>query len=167
MQRFIEIWAVDFEFTAPAGERPRPICLAAWELRSGRRLRLWEDDLRRLPGPPYRTDDQVVFLAYYASAEMGCHLALGWPLPENVIDLFTEFRNRTNGVPTAAGAGLLGACIELGIDCMDATEKEQMRQLAIRGGPWTDEEKRALLDYCESDVATLSKILEKFYEVGS
>jgi hypothetical protein len=98
---------------------------------------------------------------------MGCHLALGWPLPENVIDLFTEFRNRTNGVPTAAGAGLLGACIELGIDCMDATEKEQMRQLAIRGGPWTDEEKRALLDYCESDVATLSKILEKFYEVGS
>jgi hypothetical protein len=50
---------------------------------------------------------------------------------------------------------------------MDATEKEQMRQLAIRGGPWTDEEKRALLDYCESDVATLSKILEKFYEVGS
>jgi hypothetical protein len=96
---------------------------------------------------------------------MKCHLALGWPMPENVIDLYTEFRNRTNGIPTVAGAGLLGALIELGIDCMDATEKDDMRQLAIRGGPWTEAEKAALLEYCESDVAALPKLLEKFYEL--
>ena len=37
-------------------------------------------------------------VAYYASAEIGCHLALGWPVPQRVLDLFTEFRNHTNGV---------------------------------------------------------------------
>jgi DNA polymerase I len=165
LRRFGEIWAADFEFTEPPGERPTPICLVAWELRSGKRSRLWGDELRRLPWPPYRTDRDVLFVAYYASAEMKCHLALGWPMPENVIDLYTEFRNRTNGIPTVAGAGLLGALIELGIDCMDATEKDDMRQLAIRGGPWTEAEKAALLEYCESDVAALPKLLEKFYEL--
>ena len=96
LRRFGEIWAVDFEFTEPPGERPKPICLVAWELHSGKRLRLWEDELRRLSSPPYRTGSDVLFVAYYASAEMKCHLALGWPMPENVIDLYTEFRNRTN-----------------------------------------------------------------------
>jgi hypothetical protein len=165
LQRFSEIWAADFEFTEPPGERPIPICLVAWELRSGKRLRVWEDELSHLPCPPYRTDHDILFVAYYASAEMKCHLVLGWPTPENVIDLYPEFRNRTNGLPTAAGAGLLGASVELGIDCIDAAEKEDMRQLAIRGGPWTAVERAALLDYCESDVAVLSKILERFYEL--
>jgi hypothetical protein len=164
LKRFSEIWVVDFEFTEPPGERPLPICLVAWELRSGKRLRLWEDELRRLPAPPYRTDPDVLFVAYYASAEMKCHLALGWPLPENVIDLFAEFRNRTNGIPPVSGSSLLGAALAFGIECIDAAEKDDMRQLAIRGGPWTDVEKAALLDYCESDVVLLSKLLEKFYE---
>jgi len=31
--------------------------------------------------------------------------------------------------------------------------------LATRGGPWTEPEKRALLAYCESDVAALAKLL--------
>jgi len=35
-----EIWAVDFEFVGDPGENPKPVCLAAWELRSGRKLRL-------------------------------------------------------------------------------------------------------------------------------
>ena len=55
----------------------------------------------------------MLFVAYYASAEIGCHLALGWPVPERVLDLFTEFRNHTNGIPTVSGAGLLGALAHL------------------------------------------------------
>ena len=35
-----------FEFSAPPGERPDPVCLVAREFRSGRTLRLWQDDLR-------------------------------------------------------------------------------------------------------------------------
>jgi hypothetical protein len=34
-----------------------------------------------------------------------------------------------------------------------------MRELALRGGPWTAEERRALLDYCEADVIALDRLL--------
>jgi DNA polymerase-1 len=34
-----------------------------------------------------------------------------------------------------------------------------MRELIMRGGPWTEEEKIAVLDYCESDVLALAKLL--------
>jgi hypothetical protein len=39
-----------------------------------------------------------------------------------------------------------------------------MRDLAIRGGPWTGEEREALLDYCESDVRLLEKLLPAMIE---
>jgi hypothetical protein len=42
---------------------------------------------------------------------------------------------------------------------MDAAEKEAMRKLAIRGGPWTSAEREALLGYCEPDVLALAKLL--------
>ena len=34
-----------------------------------------------------------------------------------------------------------------------------MRALALRGGPYTDAEKIALIDYCETDVVALAKLL--------
>ena len=103
---FREIWAVDFEFgpnfKEKPGENPEPVCLVAWELRSGQKLRLWQDQFGAIP--PYPTGPEALFVAYYASAEIGCHLALGWPVPERVLDLFTEFRNHTNGVSTSNGS---------------------------------------------------------------
>ncbi|MEA3278359.1 MAG: DNA polymerase I, partial [Pseudomonadota bacterium] len=86
---FRKVWLVDFEFSAPPGERPRVVCLVAWELRSGATLRIWQDELQGMERPPYAVDGGAVFVAYYASAEMGCHLALRRPLPVNVLDLFT------------------------------------------------------------------------------
>ena len=82
---FQEIVLVDFEFQSGHGERPQPVCLVAWELRSGRKLRLWRDQFG--PAPPYRTDANTLFVSYYASAELGCHLALGWPTPVRLLDL--------------------------------------------------------------------------------
>ncbi len=156
---FREVWLVDFEFSAPSGERPRVVCLVALELGSGRKLRVWEDELLIMDRPPYAIDSDSLFVAYYASAEVGCHLVLGWPLPNNVLDLFAEFRNTTNGLPLHCGAGLLGALIWFGLTGIETAEKESMRQLAQRGGPWTEAEKKALLDYCESDVAALARLL--------
>jgi DNA polymerase I len=156
--RFREIWLADFEFSAPPGEVPRPICLVAHELRSGKRLRLWEEELRR-PDSPYPTGVDCLLVAYYASAELGCHLALGWPLPERVLDLYVEFRNLTNGIPLACGSGLVGALTYFGEPTLEASEKDSMRQLAQRGGPWTAEERGALLAYCESDVEALKRLL--------
>ena len=86
-------------------------------------------------------------------------MALGWPVPERVLDLFTEFRNHTNGVPTDSGAGLLGALAFHGLDGIGAVEKDEMRALVLRGGPWSDAERVAILDYCESDVEALARLL--------
>jgi DNA polymerase-1 len=154
---FGEIWAVDFEFDAKPGENPEPVCLVAWELRSGRRARLWRDEFGS--EPPYPTGPDALFVAYYSSAEIGCHLTLRWPVPERVLDLFTEFRNHTNGTPTVGGAGLLGALAHYGLDSIGTVEKEEMRDLVLRGGPWSDVERTAILDYCESDVAALARLL--------
>ena len=154
-----EVWLADFEFSAPNGERPRPICLVARELIGGRVVRLWFDDLAGMIRPPFSIGDDTLFVAYYASAELGCFLALGWPMPARILDLFCEFRNVTNGLPTPCGAGLLGALAHYGLDAMGAAEKDSMRDLAIRGGPYTDTERTALLDYCQSDVDSLARLL--------
>jgi DNA polymerase-1 len=153
--RFREIWLVDYEFISLPGERPWPVCMVAYELKSRRFLRLWRDEFGKLP--PYSVGEDSLFVAYFASAELGCHLALDWPLPANVLDLFTEFRNLTNGLPTVAGNGLLGALAHFGLDGIGATEKREMIELILRGG-WDREEKRAILKYCESDVRALIRL---------
>jgi hypothetical protein len=154
---FAELWAVDFEYDGKPGENPKPVCLVAWELRRGRKVRLWRNEFG--VKPPYPTGPASLFIAYYASAEIGCHLALGWPVPERVLDLFTEFRNHTNGVPTASGASLLGALAHYGLESIGAVEKQEMRDLVLRGGPWSAAEQLAILDYCENDVAALARLL--------
>ena len=156
---FKHVWLVDFEFSAPPGENPKPICLVAWDVVTGDKLRVWEDELTSLSKAPYDTSSDSLFVAFYASAEIGCHLSLGWELPVFVLDLFTEFRVKTNGNPPSCGSGLLGALIWHGIDAMDSTEKDSMRELAIRGGPFSQQERKNLIEYCESDVKALAKLL--------
>ena len=152
-----EVVVADFEFAIAPGERPDPVCLVAHELRSGRRFRLWRDQFG--PAPPYATGPNVLLVAYYASAELGCYRALNWPMPERILDLFTEFRNHTNGCPTPSGASLLGALIYFGLDGMGANEKDSMRALVLGGGPWTANEREAILNYCEEDVEALRRLL--------
>lgn len=159
LDEFLEVWLVDFEFSAPPGERPTPVCLVGRELRTGRTLRLFQDDLRGRRVPPYPTGPNTLFVAYYASAELSCHLALGWPMPSRVLDLCVEFRGKTAGLGNLFGHSLLGALAHHGLDAMGAEEKDAMRALVIRGGPWADAEQRAILDYCESDVEALARLL--------
>lgn len=154
-----EIWAVDFEFTSPDGEQPRPVCMVALELRSGRCIRMWRDQLGASPGAPFDTSSDSLFVAYFASAEIGCFLALGWSLPERILDLFTEFRTMTNGTDVIAGNGLIGALTHFGLPALAAAEKDEMRELIISGGRWSPEQKEAILDYCETDVRALGRLL--------
>jgi DNA polymerase I len=156
---FREIWAVDFEFIADPGGRPIPVCLVARELRAGRLVRQCRSEFGA--EPPYPTDPSCLFVAYYASAELGCHLALGWPLPACILDLYAEFKLLTNGRPAPCGHGLLGALTAHGLDGMAAGEKAEMRDLVLRGGPWSEAERRAILDYCQSDVDALAELLPR------
>jgi DNA polymerase-1 len=156
---FKEVWLADFEFSAQSGERPSPVCFVARELRSGQLHRLWLNDLREIRQPPFSTNANTLFVAYYASAELGCFQALGWPMPARVLDLYCEFKCRTSGLKTPCGCGLLGALAFFGFDSIDAADKDSMRQLVLRGEPYTADERDAILDYCQTDVDALAKLL--------
>jgi DNA polymerase I len=154
---FREVVLADFEFEARPGDRPVPVCMVAHELRSGRRFRIWQDQFG--PVPPFATGRDVLFVAYYVSAELGCYRALGWPMPARILDLFVEFRNRTNGLPTPAGSGLLGALTYFGLDGIGAEEKDEIRK-AIGNGTWRERyAPDEIHDYCESDVLALRRLL--------
>ncbi len=158
---FEEVWLVDAEYSAPAGYHPVPICVVAREARTGREIRVWQDDLATLSRPPFRIDDRALFVSYAAPAEFSVFHALGWPAPARTLDLYVEFKSLTNRLATPSGSGLLGALVYHGLDAMDAAEKTAMRDLAIRGGPFTDDERRALLDYCAEDVHALGRLLPR------
>jgi DNA polymerase I len=154
---FDEVWCVDFEFRTNAGDLPEPVCLVALELCSGREMRLWAHELRRRKTPPYRCDRHALFVSYVATAELVCHLVLGWALPAVVLDLYIEFCRHTNGRTRPAGKGLLGALTYFGIQGLDPSDKEEMRNLIVRGS-YSPADKRAILDYCRSDVVGLQAL---------
>lgn len=159
---FAEIWVEDWEFLARPGERPEPHCCVARELRSGRLVRRW---ITRLPNgqagdPPYDMRENSLLLSYFGTAEIGCRSVVSWPLPRNHIDLYVEFGRLTCGKVLPAGRGLLGALKYFGREGMAVDEKEAMRGLSIRGGPFTDQERCALLDYCEADVNATASLFE-------
>jgi hypothetical protein len=62
---FREIWCVDFEYYpgqglangGREGDQITPLCVVALEMRSGRVIRRWQDDLG--PFPPYRLDSDA------------------------------------------------------------------------------------------------------------
>jgi len=157
LEQFGAVVLVDFEFTSANTGRPEPVCLVAHEVHSGRTLRLWRDQFG--PAPPYGTGSDTLFVAYFASAELGCHRALGWPMPARILDLFTEFRDRFNGLETKAGNSMLGALTQFGLDGIGAMEKDDMRQLILSGGPWSEQQRAGILDYCQSDVMALKRLL--------
>jgi hypothetical protein len=153
------VWLVDTEFRAPDGERPEPICLCAREHFTGRRERVWLYGEPAAPCPPFPAGPDTLFVAYFASAELGVFEALGWPMPSRVLDLYAEFRLLTSGRPAPCGNDLLGALAAFGLPCMDALTKGDMRQLAMRGGPYDAQEARALVDYCQEDADALGPLL--------
>jgi len=110
---FAELWCVDFEYRSDPGERPWVVCMAAREFNSGREIRLRRRELLTLNRAPFNIGSDAALVAYYASAEIQSFLELGWPLPANVIDLFTEHRVETNGrkslLDKKLGNKLLGA----------------------------------------------------------
>jgi DNA polymerase I len=158
---FKEVWVADFEFKALPGEIPQPTCLVAFEIKSGRTIRIWRDELLRMKNPPYSIGPDSLFVAFYASAEFSCHLALGWSLPANVLDLWVEFRNLTNGILLPKQSGLIAACAHLGVNHIDVRDKEQMRDLIIHSDSFTDEKRDKIIKYCASDVKATAGILEK------
>jgi hypothetical protein len=156
------IYLVDFEFH-PAGGRegnpPVPVCLVVREWPSGVTQRHWQADLQRMEAAPFPTGTTALCVAYFASAEMDCFTSLGWPHPIKLLDLYTEFRCLTNGLRLAHGSGLLGALLYYGLPSICGEQKDIMRDLVLTGGPWSEADRSAILDYCETDVVALAHLL--------
>ncbi len=158
-----EFILVDFEFRPVNGVEGNPvevICMVALNLKTKKYTRLWADELQQLQEHPFGENKNQVLVAYYASAEMSCFKSLGWSWPANILDLFAEFRVLTNGQPPYFGNSLLGALKFFSISLCEVEHKDEMRNLALRGSPYTEDEKIALLQYCQSDVDSLAYLLE-------
>jgi len=159
LNRFDSVWSLDFEFSQPSGERPTVVCLVAREFHTKRLIRLGMNELATINAPPFALGEDSLFVAYFSSAEWNCFLSLGWELPVRILDIWTEFKNKLNGDRPPAGFGLLGCLTYHGMDSIAATEKHEMRELAMSGGPYSDIEMVALLDYCQTDVDALDRLL--------
>ena len=149
LDSFAHVISHDFEFLPDANGISRVVCGVFKDLRTGKLHRLWEGDFG--PSPPFPVDDSALWLAFKADAEMQCFLALGWPLPVNVIDLYAEFRNQTNGEiePKHKGAvSLLGALRYYDLEGIGADENEYWIKHILAGA--SDVE--GVLAYCQSDV---------------
>jgi len=149
---------IDFEYNALPGENPDVVCLVAWELRTGQKIRLSQDQLKQSL-PPFSVGRDHLFVSFTFTAEGSCFLALDWPLPDNILDLYVEFRCLTNDLWPFAGNGLIGALAYFGLPSISVGEKETMRALIMSGGPWDEEQKAKILAYCESDVDALFRLL--------
>jgi hypothetical protein len=168
---FAAIWVADTEFYSGRGyanggvdgDPLTPLCVVAHELRSGKIIRLWQDELGRFP--PYRLDDNALFIAYMNAAEFGTHMALGWGQPACSLDLYIEFRHLMNDGSVPAGSrpkgfySLAGALGRFGDSFVDVSVKDDMRHRILQGPPFTPAERRRILEYCESDVAALARLL--------
>jgi DNA polymerase-1 len=166
-----EIWIVDTEFYpgrglangGREGDLMTPVCLVALELRSGRLVKLWQDDFG--PFPPYRLDTDACVITYVGGAEFGTHIAVGWGQPACALDAYVEFRHLTNDGNIKSGDrekgfySLDGALRHFGGNGIDTAHKKDMRDRILQGPPFTLQERRDILDYCHSDVEALARLV--------
>lgn len=154
---FNNIWVIDYEFNGSNnGNVQNPICYAARNLLTNETIAHWIDGTET--EPLYSTGEDTLIVAFFASAEMGCHIPLNFKIPLFIFDLYTEFRNLTNGLKLGVKNSLIGACMCYDIPCINATKKELMRNRILQGEPFTNQEKKDILQYCSEDVDMTAKL---------
>ncbi|MFA4956361.1 MAG: DNA polymerase [Candidatus Methanoperedens sp.] len=155
------IWSCDFEFNfIGEGNNPSPVCFCATELYTQKTFKIWLDGENNIPAPLDFNDPDMTYIAYFAVAEMSCHLQLGWPIPKNILDLYAEWRVLTND-GMHKGNSLLDACKFFDVVTIESAEKEAMRGRIIKGAPFEDLEKIDILSYCETDVLETLELYKK------
>jgi hypothetical protein len=136
------------------------VCVVSLEHTSSRLNRVWLEG-ERIERPPFPCGPDTAAVAYYGSAEMTCFLALDWEMPGFLIDLYPEFRIRTNGEYLEHGSGLLGAMQYFGLNGVTAAKKDVMRERVLKGPPYSPQDRRQILNYCQSDVNALPQLFDK------
>jgi hypothetical protein len=157
LRRYRRILFEDFEYATAPGERPRPVCVATLDWRTDHLESRWLWN-QQAPSSPVVDADEL-YVCYHAPAELCSRLALGWPLPENVLDLCVEFKRKENGDSKWGDRKLTTALLAHGIDVVQFADKHTMQMLAASGGPFTEQQQADLSHYNARDVRALEHLL--------
>jgi hypothetical protein len=154
-------WVVaDFEYArGSTGDALLPTCMVAYELESGDIWRLWREKLQALKQAPFEVGPDTLLIGFKTESEVQCFLSLGWRLPCHVLDLYAEWRWRSNGAPHPPPENsLINVASRYGIDTMTAAMKDKFRQQFIDDLPFTPEQREEALDYNQADVKATAAV---------
>ena len=128
---FASIWCIVVAVETRPGERLEPIAIAAMDLAAAAVVQVGMPKLRGIRRPPYPTGPHTLILTVDAQLLAGCHLALGWRMPDRIIDLMVESRNMRASRRVMVG-GLAGALAAAGqpatLGLASGTSPKQMRR---------------------------------------
>jgi DNA polymerase I len=160
---FDAIWHVDFEFRQDANHHPVPVCMYAFEQRTGTEIELWRDQLLACKRAPFDTGPRSLMVAYAANAELSCFLALGWEFPCNVLDAYVEnvavINGRTDIWPSKGRPNLLAALELWDLPSRSKAYKDEMRDLILSTPDPTAEQRQAIQNYNRDDVVDTVALL--------
>jgi DNA polymerase I len=160
---FASVIVCDFEDAeGSTGNVLRPTCMVALELNSGSVWRLWREELQIRTAAPFDVSASTLFVGFKTEAELTCFLALGWCLPCHVLDLYSEWRRRSNGTPHPLPENsLINVAARYRIDTITAAAKDSFRAMFIANADFTSEQQEAALGYCESDVRATAELFRR------
>jgi hypothetical protein len=172
-------WHLDFEYEVDDDGSPRkPFLMAAHCHATGQTIVLWGDDLLGRSTPPFPVTDRTYVVCHHCPAEAACFGLLGWPRP-NFIDTCVEFRispayaDRREEDAMRSRFGNLFKCDSrrqgifklnamaraLGVTPLYDDEKQDLQLLAAAGGPFSQDQKQRLIDYCIADTLMTRRCL--------
>jgi DNA polymerase I len=149
--KFDTIWHVDFEYRQDQNHHPVPVCMYAFEQRTGTAIQLRRDQLLACRRAPFDTGRRSVMIAYAANAESSCFLPQNWPFPCNVLDVYVECIAAINGLEIedlgAKRPNMLEALTLFGLPSRPKAEKERVRNLILSCSEYTEEGWGQILPY--------------------
>jgi hypothetical protein len=156
----------DFEYEITPGGLPNVLCMVVYELdehlQHVRTVRWWRDDFGSRP--PFDIGPDTLIVGYSLWAELTCFLVLGWPFPQNVLDLHTAYLATSNILlPWDSDEGkprkrLSDACRAYGIEGWENIDKGTIAK-DIGDGNWRKWGREVVIAYCEEDVAKSVELL--------
>lgn len=185
------IWVADSEFHSPTkgetglydteGGLQIPVCFVFLNPITGEEIRQFYLPGKSYPPCPISLGPDTLFVAFSAQAELMTMLRLWRRMPCRILDLEVEWRALQNEEYTLdqmkkeakaanknkngdlSPLSLLGVCAIHGISTRSQPHKDEMRNLILGGGPWSEGERRQILNYCAEDVYDTAALLAAFW----